>query len=230
MPRKLYSIILSLIFIVQLYGQYTNHILLVTFAKIFFFATLLLWLFVATKLKGRFHKRIFTGLIFALVNTIFFSLQAKNTWFFIYGIISILLCYVFYIRAYTLDHKSNPEYKNPYILWVIGGFATYCSGMFFYLQPSLGAMQFPVLMFAIIITFMAIMAFNRYGKVNVYSFQLIFVGSLFLILANSVWAITMFKQPIPQSEALNSGALLIAQYLIIYGTITRQLLITKTEI
>lgn len=91
-------------------------------------------------------------------------------------------------------------------------------------------MQFPVLMYAIIICVMALMAVNRYGKVNIFSFKLILYGALFFLLSDSVLAVNKFAQPIPQGGALIMATYMIAQYLIVYGTIERKLVVTRTEV
>jgi uncharacterized membrane protein YhhN len=230
MKTKLFSFIFFLVFVIQLYAEYANNIQLRNFSKPLIVVVLLAWLYLSTNLKGRFHKRIFTGLIFALAGDIFLMLQTNRPVFFIYGLIAFLLCHIFYIRAFTLDHKSNPNYKNPYFLWAVGAFAIFCSGLFFYLQPRLGVMQFPVLMYAIIITFMAIMAVNRYGKVNIFSFKLMLYGALFFLLSDSALAVNKFAQPIPQAGALIMATYMIAQYLVVYGTITRELVVKRTEV
>jgi len=230
MKTKLFSFIFFLVFVIQLYAEYANNVDLVNFSKPLITIVLLVWLFLSTNLKGRFHKRIFTGLIFALVGDILLMLQNGKPSFFIYGLIAFLVCHIFYIRAFTLDHKSNPSHKTPYFLWAVGAFAIFCSGLFFYLQPKLGAMQFPVLMYAIIICIMVLMAVNRYGKVNIFSFKLILYGALFFLLSDSALAVNKFAQPIPQSVALIMATYMIAQYLIVYGTISRQLVVTRTEI
>jgi uncharacterized membrane protein YhhN len=230
MKTKLFSFIFFLVFVIQLYAEYANNIQLRNFSKPLIVVVLLAWLYLSTNLKGRFHKRIFTGLIFALAGDIFLMLQTNRPVFFIYGLIAFLLCHIFYIRAFTLDHKSNPNYKNPYFLWAVGAFAIFCSGLFFYLQPRLGVMQFPVLMYAIIITFMVIMAVNRYGKVNIFSFKLMLYGALFFLLSDSALAVNKFAQPIPQAGALIMATYMIAQYLVVYGTITRELVVKRTEV
>jgi uncharacterized membrane protein YhhN len=230
MKTKLFSFIFFLVFVIQLYAEYVNNIQLRNFSKPLIVVVLLAWLYLSTNLKGRFHKRIFTGLIFALAGDIFLMLQTNRPVFFIYGLIAFLLCHIFYIRAFTLDHKSNPNYKNPYFLWAVGAFAIFCSGLFFYLQPRLGVMQFPVLMYAIIITFMVIMAVNRYGKVNIFSFKLMLYGALFFLLSDSALAVNKFAQPIPQAGALIMATYMIAQYLVVYGTITRELVVKRTEV
>lgn len=91
-------------------------------------------------------------------------------------------------------------------------------------------MQFPVLMYAIIITVMAIMAVNRYGKVNIFSFKLILYGALFFLLSDSALAVNKFAQPIPQAGVLIMGTYMIAQYLIVYGTVVRELVVKRTAV
>lgn len=230
MKTKLFSFIFFLVFTIQLYAEYTNDMLLRNFTKPLIAVVLLVWLYVGSNLKGRFHKRIFAGLIFAWLGDVLLIFQKDKPSFFIYGLIAFIFCHIFYIRAFTLDHKSNPNHKTPYFLWVVGAFAIFCSGLFFYLQPKLGPMQFPVLMYAIIATVMAIMAFNRYGKVNIFSFKLIFYAALFFLLSDSILAVNKFSQPIPQSGALIMATYMIAQYLMVYGTISRQLVVTRTEV
>ncbi|MFC3563637.1 lysoplasmalogenase [Pedobacter jamesrossensis] len=230
MKTKIFAIIFALVYIIQLYAETSGNISLRNFSKPLIVITLLIWLYSSTNLKGRFHKRIFTGLVFGLIGDILLMLQSGRPNFFIFGLIAFLLCHIFYIRAFTLDHKSNPNYKNPFLLWAIGVFAIFCSGLFFYLQPSLGAMQFPVLMYAIIITFMAIMAVNRYGKVNIFSYKLILYGALFFLLSDSALAVNKFAQPIPQAGVLIMATYMLAQYLIVYGTVVRELVVKKTEI
>lgn len=230
MKTKLYSFIFAIVYIIQLFAETSENVPLRNFSKPLIVITLLMWLYSTTKLRGKFHKRIFTGLIFALVGDVLLMLQDGRTSFFIYGLVAFLLCHIFYIRAFTLDHKSNPNYKIPFFLWAVAALIIFCVGLFFYLQPFLGAMQFAVLFYAIIITFMAIMAVNRYGKVNIFSYKLILSGALFFLLSDSALAINKFAFPIPQSGVLIMATYMIAQYLIVYGTIERKLVVTKTEI
>ncbi|MFD2580939.1 lysoplasmalogenase [Pedobacter vanadiisoli] len=230
MKTRLYSFIFLLVFVVQLYAEYAKNIELSNLSRPLITVVLLVWLYLSTNLKGRFHKRIFAGLIFAWAGDMLLMLQNGRTGFFIFALVAFLVCHIFYIRAFMLDHKSNPSHKTPYFLWIVGAFAIFCSGLFFYLQPHLGPMQFPVLMYAIVITVMAIMAVNRYGKVNIFSFKLILYGALSFLLSDSVLAIDKFVQPISYSGVLLMAAYMTAQYLIVYGTIERKLVVTRTEV
>ncbi|MCX2574525.1 lysoplasmalogenase [Pedobacter sandarakinus] len=230
MKTKLFSSIFALIFIVQLYAESASMLPLKNTTKPLIVISLLIWLISATKLKGRFHKRIFTGLIFALIGDVLLMFQTQHSSYFTFGLVAFLVCHMAYIRAFILDHKSNPTQKNPYFLWATGALILFCVGLFFYLQPSLGGLQFAVLCYAIIITFMAIMAVNRYKKVNMFSFQTILVGALFFLFSDSVLAVNKFAQPIPQSGVLIIATYMLAQFLIVYGTVGRQLIVTRTEI
>lgn len=230
MKTKFFAFLFALVFIIQLYAEISAYALLRSFSKPLIAITLLIWLYLATKLKGRFHKRIFTGLVFSLIGDVLLILSSDRPNLFNFGLIAFLLCHVFYIRAFTLDHKSNPESKNPFFLWGAGALIIFCIGLFFYLQPYLGAMQFAVLVYSIIITFMAIMALNRYGKVNLQSFKLILAGALFFLLSDSVLAIDKFSRPIAQSGVLIMASYMIAQYLIVYGTVVRELVVKQTEV
>ncbi|TDG36054.1 lysoplasmalogenase [Pedobacter changchengzhani] len=230
MKNKIFSALFGIVFAIQLYGIYETDQSFAIFSKPLIVITLLAWLFASTNLKGRFTKQIFIGLVFALLGDILLMYVDVSDRFFIYGLVAFLMCHIFYIRAFSLDHKSNPDHKNPYFLWAVGAFSVFCTGLFFYLQPYLGGLQFPVLLNAIIISVMAIMAVNRYGKVNILSFKLIVIGALFFLLSDAVLAVNKFVQPIPESRALVMASYMIAQFLIVYGTVTRKLVVTRTEI
>lgn len=230
MKTKIFSIIFVITAIFQLYAEAVGSISMRNFATPLVIITLLVWLYAATHLKGRFHRRIFSGLVFSLIGDALLMLSNGHSRLSGFGIVAVLLCYIFYIRAFTLDHKSNPGLKIPFFLWGTSALIIACIGVFFYLQPFLGAMQFVVLIYAIIITFMAIMALNRFGKVNLSSFQLILTGTLFFLLSDGLLAINRFSFPLPQAGVIIMATHIIAQYLIVYGTVVRELVVKQTEI
>ncbi|WP_443938996.1 lysoplasmalogenase [Pedobacter sp. MW01-1-1] len=230
MKNKVFSGLFFLVFCADLIAIYAENALAVGFIKPLITIVLMAWVWSATQLKGRFHKRVLMGLLFALAGDVALLYQGVDPKFFMYGLAAFFLCHVFYIRAFALDHWSNPEQKNPYFLWAVGVLGIFCVGLFFYLQPHLGGLQFPVLAYAIVISVMAIMAINRYGKVNITSFKLIMYGSLFFVFSDTVLAVSKFVNPIPQSSSLIMASYMIAQYLIAYGTVERKLVVSKTAI
>ena len=99
MKTKLYSFIFAIVYIIQLFAETSENVPLRNFSKPLIVITLLMWLYSATKLRGKFHKRIFTGLIFAFTGDVLLMLQDGKTSFFIYGLVAFLLCHIFYINV-----------------------------------------------------------------------------------------------------------------------------------
>ena len=221
MPKKtkLFSFIFLIVFITQLYAESTDNTDLRYFSKPLIVLVLLAWIFAATKLAKPFHKRIFAGLVFAFVGDVLLLMQQSNPSFFIYGLVAFLLCHIFYISAFTLDYKSKPAQKNPFLLWAVIVFAAFCAGLFFYLQPHLGAMQFPVLIYAVVISVMAIMAVSRYGRVNPFSFEIIFYGAVFFLFSDSMLAYNKFVEPLPHAGLVIMASYMLAQYFIVLGSV-----------
>lgn len=229
MKNKIYSILFAILTLAALFADYVKSADLLAIAKPLSIVLLLAWLFQAERLKGKFHKQIFIGLCCALVGDLYIAF-ATNTYVETAVFFAQFICFLFYIKAFLLDHKSNPKQKNSYLIWAIIGFTVFCAGIFFYLRPQLGPLQPAVLVYALVLCFMGIMAVNRYDKVNLLSFKMIFYAALFFLFANTVWAIDKYNQPILESSALVIAGYFVAQYLIVYGTIVRKLLVTKTEV
>jgi uncharacterized membrane protein YhhN len=219
---KLFSFLFFIVFAIQLYAEYRDHVGLRLFSKPLIVLVLMAWLYKGAGIKNRFNARIFLGLGFALAGDVLLMLQGNNTSLFIFGLIAFLLCHVFYIAAFNVDRTASPAIKNPFFLWAIIVFAVFCSALFFYLQPHLGALQYPVLVYAIIISSMAVMAVSRFGKVNLFSFEIIFYGALFFLFSDSMLAYNKFVEPLPHAGVIIMSSYMLAQYLIIYGTVARK--------
>src|SRR3954451_25371870 len=95
-----FNLIFALIFILQLVAVYYQLERLGYITKPLIVVSLLIMFAISTKLKGRFHKRLFTGLIFGLIGDILLMLVWKSESYFMYGLIAFLLCHIFYIRAF----------------------------------------------------------------------------------------------------------------------------------
>lgn len=216
----------GLVFLLQIIVELKHLDELRLFTKPLICLVLLIALYRATNLSGRFHKRIFIGLIFALIGDILIGLPQ----YFIYGLIAFLLCNVYYIRAFLLDHLSNPTLKNKYFLPAIVAFGLFCAVFIICLSPYLGLLKLPFLIYAFIISFMAIMAANRFGKVNAVSFKLIFIGVIFFLISDTILAYSKFAFAICCSSLWVMATYMIAQYLIVMGTIKRELIVKATEI
>ncbi|WP_448634225.1 lysoplasmalogenase family protein [Pedobacter panaciterrae] len=73
-----FNLIFALIFILQLVAEYYELSALKYITKPLIVISLLIMFAISTKLKGRFHKRLFTGLVFGLIGDVLLMLVWKN--------------------------------------------------------------------------------------------------------------------------------------------------------
>jgi len=84
-------------------------------------------------------------------------------------------------------------------------------------------MQYPVLIYAVIISIMAIMAVSRFGRVNLFSFEIIFYGAMLFLFSDSMLAYNKFVETLPNAGLIIMASYMIAQYLIVLGSIKRRI-------
>jgi len=222
--HKWFSILFALIFILQLtLGHYGNGYF-ANIIKPFIALSLLIMLAISTRLKGRFHKRIFTGLIFALAGDLLLGYVSTNDSYFIYGLASFLLCHLFYTSAFYLDFKSAPELDKKGARISILICAVVVISYYFFLRAHLGPMKLPVMVYMLVISMMVMMASFRNQRVNSSSFKLILFGAMFFVLSDAILAYNKFVQPIDFADTWIMATYMIAQYLIIVGAIERKLI------
>nr|WP_068892611.1 lysoplasmalogenase [Pedobacter panaciterrae] len=219
-----FNLIFALIFILQLMAEYYDLVALKYVTKPLIVISLLIMLAMSTKLKGRFHKRLFTGLIFGLAGDILLMLVWKNETFFIYGLIAFLLCHIFYIRAFYLDFSSAPELDKKGARIAIVLCAVFSIGYYIYIRHDLGAMKLPVMIYTFVISLMMMMAAFRNMRVNKISFNLILFGAMFFLISDSILAYNNFVSSFNLGGLLIMATYMIAQYLITIGGIERQLI------
>ena len=82
-------------------------------------------------------------------------------------------------------------------------------------------MKIPVLIYAIIISLMAIMATNRYGRTNRVSFIMVLMGAIFFLASDTALAINKFSSPYAYSGIVIMATYMLAQYYITRGALER---------
>ncbi|ACU04397.1 lysoplasmalogenase [Pedobacter heparinus] len=219
-----FHLLFVVVFILQLLSVWNSATALAAFSKPLIVISLLIMLSVSTRLKGRFHKRIFTGLVFALAGDVLLMYAAGNEKFFIWGLAAFLLCHLFYIRAFYLDFKSAPELDKKGARIAIFCCAILAISFYFYLRPQLGIMKLPVMVYILVISMMMMMACFRNQRVNSSSFKLILFGALFFVFSDGILAYNKFVSPISHSGVWIMASYMIAQYLITMGAVERTLL------
>lgn len=213
------NIAFLLIVIIELLGRLTDQIALEYLSKPF----IMLWIAVYFILNTK-KRSLLVGVLFAFffswVGDMFlmFSGGYDNEVFFYAGVAGFFIAQVFYIFVFLLNKENNIKgflLRNP--LWVLPLFAY---GIFIYLllYPGLEGIMVPIiLVYAISLIGMSLSALNRRDRVGIKSFQLVFTGSLFFVVSDSMIAINKFYKEFSYSGFLIMLTYIIAQYLIMRG-------------
>ncbi|MDH7447895.1 lysoplasmalogenase [Aquimarina sp. 2201CG14-23] len=169
-----------------------------------------------SKLKKEVFRLMVLALFFSLLGDILLLFDKIHSLFFIGGLVSFLSAHVLYVLVFA--KKRNPNKRNLIFLII-----TLCYGvlLFFYLKDGLAELLIPVIIYMIVILTMSNMSYLREGKVSVHSYQLVFVGSLFFMLSDSLLAINMFYKPLYLGNILIMSTYAIAQLLIVYGVLNQ---------
>lgn len=219
-----FNTLFAVIFLLQLLAEYNHELIrLKQTTKPLIVLSLLLMLIVGTRLKGRFHKRIFAGLLFALAGDILLML-GDNPAYFMYGLGAFLICHICYISAFYLDFRSAPELDKKGARIAILLCAFFGIGFYFYIRPHLGPLRLPVLAYTFVISLMMMMAAFRNLRVNRSSFLLILFGAIFFLVSDAMLALNKFVIQFDYAGMFIMATYMAAQYLITMGAVDRKLI------
>jgi len=219
-----FNLLFALIFILHLIVITTGSVTLQYITKPLIVISLLIMFTLSTNLKGRFHKRLFTGLLFALAGDVLLMFVPQDQSFFIYGLLAFLICHIFYISAFYLDFRSAPELDKKGARIAILVCSVIGMGFYTYIRESLGILKLPVMAYIFVISFMMMMASFRNLRVNAISFRLILFGAMFFLVSDSLLAYNKFVQPFNYAHLLIMATYMMAQYLITIGAMERKLI------
>jgi uncharacterized membrane protein YhhN len=225
-----FNLLYALMFILVLYSVYAEWPMLGYILKPCIHISLLAFLLITTRLRGRFHQRLFTGLVVALTGGSLFMLRNYDPSYFTFGLVSFVLCHLFYISAFYLDFLSAKELDKRGARITIFISAVFFIGSYLYFRPHLGTLKLPVLGYIIVLALLTMMAGFRNLRVNTGSFLTILSGVGCLIIAALIFGYAYFIKPFYPSEILALGFYMLAQYLIIVGAVERRLLHTQTPV
>ncbi len=147
---------------------------------------------------------ILVGLLFSLMGDILLMWEI----FFIYGLLSFLLTHILYIYGFYLN-ITEFKFTIFEIILVITGL------MYFqYLQPKLGKLKFPVLIYISIIVFMGIFAHQLHINLNTIQSHFAIIGSILFIISDAALAFNKFALPFKLAQVLVLSTYYFAQYFI----------------
>lgn len=184
--------------------------------------SLILYLIIKTRLENKFHQLIFIGLIFSLAGDILYLFSKGSDFHFFTTIIASLLCYSIYSYAYFLDFKQDYSKSRRVgnIFFVLLSFV----GASFFIASSynLNAFKYLIIGYIFITILMNVLAGYRYLRINQLSFKLILTGSFAFVISDLAVGFYNFIDPKDDILIVYLTTYLIAQYLIVMGTIERK--------
>lgn len=161
-------------------------------------------------------KSILGALIFSLLGDILLLWEEL----FIYGIGAFLLAQVCYIIGFKVAQKAPESLLNVnFVKTFFINLPIYflAAFIFYMINPHLGAMKIPVIVYIILILSMVTTARERFGKCNSASYWQVFIGACLLFISDGAIALDKFYQPIPDAGIIIMGTYVIAQLMIVMG-------------
>lgn len=160
---------------------------------------------------------IVLALVFSFLGDVFLLITNKKN-FFILGLLSFLMCHIFY----TITFLQSVNYmkgipSNVYLFlipYLICGTFVYAD-----LSKYLKSMKIPVIIYMGVILIMSFTALARYYYVSPISFVLPFIGSILFVVSDTLIAYRNFKQKVTSDNILIMLSYILAQLLIIVGII-----------
>jgi len=161
------------------------------------------------------------ALAFCWLGDVLLMFDYRSELFFMAGLGSFLTGHILYIRCYQQfrnNTATNPLLGPQKIRFalpiVLAG-----TGLVVVLYPTLGDLRIPVMIYALVITVMAMQALFRFGYTTTKSFTLLFCGAICFMISDSLLAFNKFLQPIPLASLFIMGTYMLAQYLIVEGVL-----------
>jgi uncharacterized membrane protein YhhN len=139
---------------------------------------------------------------------------------FLYGLGAFLMAHICYIIGFKISQT------NPFVVGQVNFIRLFfvnlpiyilAAFVYFLINPGLGTMKIPVVIYLIVIVMMATTARERYQKTIPASFWQVFIGAMLFMISDGILAINMFFKPFPESGVLVMGTYVLAQLLIVMG-------------
>ncbi len=214
--KNKWILLFAIVFAMQLIGNILNAENLQIFTKPLLLIVLFLFYFFESKKENETNKFILAALAFSWLGDVLLIFQEEKAILFTLGLTAFLIahiCYTYYF-AKILTAKMQ---TIAFPLYLCVGIYAVC--FYFFLLPKLGAMQFPVLIYALTISCMLIATFQVYFKNR--SYLLCAIGALLFVLSDSILAINKFYEQFEAASFLIMLTYGLAQLLLVFGILKK---------
>ena len=162
-------------------------------------------------------KFLLTALFFSWIGDIILLFAARGELFFISGLIAFLISHIVYILLFNKQLKEKNK-RNKAFYWIgVTLIIVYLFVMLTILLPSLGDLQLPVLVYAIVLSTMLLFAFKGFLSWTKPTNSYVLLGAIIFVSSDSILAFDKFHEPIAMSSFLIMVTYLAAQFLIVNG-------------
>ena len=205
--------------LIELFSLYFREGRVSAVAKPLLVILLILYCLRATSRKNSSFYLLLSALACSWLGDVLLMLEQKNALFFLYGLVSFLIAHVFYILLFLKigNHRQPPAGWN---LAILTGVAIYTAGLFLFLKPFLGALQVPVLLYAMALSGMLVSSIRAFGKSPRGHGWPCIIGAIFFVISDSMLAVNRFYMPIADSGIWVMGSYMAAQWLIAKGIVS----------
>lgn len=170
----------------------------------------------STKAATSLRRSTIGALIFSVIGDTFLLFAQKNDLFFILGLSAFLFAHVCYIYCFAYIFKRE-KWRFSFIWIMPMGFYYYL--LMSSLMPHLDGLTIPVLLYGLIISVMAFLAFMSTQSSNKKLSFYFITGSLLFLISDSVLAINKFYFPFAISGWVIMTTYIAAQYFLVKGMI-----------
>ena len=215
---KRYRVIIFLIILVAdliaVQGQYKM-------AEFFFKPLIIIWLmswfalqlrYVQSKLK----KWIFFALFFSWLGDVLLMFHNDGSLFFLLGLSSFLISHIFYILFFHIVRVREMVKSKWYLLLIV---VVYYAIIIAKLSPYLGDMLLPVRIYAVVISFMFLLAMHMLYIKNTSTGLWMTAGALLFVISDSLLAINKFYHPFEMAGIFVMSTYGLAQLFLTEGAI-----------
>jgi len=167
---------------------------------------------------------VILALLFSGAGDVLLMFQNSEAKFFMFGLGAFLIAHVLYIFAYKQHQHGDSTHALQGLQKIRFGFPIVFAGigLVSILYGKLGGLKIPVIVYALVITVMALTALYRFGRTNASSFTMVFGGAILFMMSDSLIAINKFMEPLPMSGFWIMVTYIGAQFLIVCGLLRHQ--------
>jgi uncharacterized membrane protein YhhN len=191
--------------------------------------SLMIYLLIKTKAQQLFHKLIFAGLVFSLAGDVQLLFSGSAEFYLLTALLATLVSYMLYSVAYYLDFKRKISLTKRVgnILFVLLALVTV--SFFMAGSKNLNDFRYPALAYLFVLSIMTVLSGYRHKRVNSRSFKLILTGSFAFVLSDLSIGYYYFIESENMMMVSFLLAYLVAQYLVVIGSIERSVSFSDGE-